>query len=194
MDQGYRKHTIIHWNCQGLRARREEIELLINKYSPVVICLQETRLTPEIESRQTFRGYQTYYKSNPSNMGGVGLIIKNSAIHSLVHLDTVLEARAAQVTINKKCYTICSLYIPPTYNLTKGNLNHLINQLPAPYLILGDYNSHNGALWGSSIQNPDIKWGRTKIDEKGRIIETVIEDRDLVLLNWKVAYTAIILV
>ena len=63
----------------------------MNYYNPLVVCLQETRLTPETESRQTFRGYQTYYKSNPSNSGGVGLIIKNSAIHSPIDLGTPLE-------------------------------------------------------------------------------------------------------
>ena len=37
---------IIQWNCRGLRSNREDIELLISKYSPAAICLQETMLTP----------------------------------------------------------------------------------------------------------------------------------------------------
>ena len=35
---------IIQWNCRGLRSNREDIELLISKYSPAAICLQETML------------------------------------------------------------------------------------------------------------------------------------------------------
>ena len=38
--------TIFQWNCRGLRSNREDIELLISKYSPAAICLQETLLTP----------------------------------------------------------------------------------------------------------------------------------------------------
>ena len=186
MDTNYRKHVIIHWNCQGLRARREEIKLLLTKYNPIVLCLQETRLTPDIDSRQTFRGYQTYYKSNPSNQGGVGLLIKNSAIHSCLDLDTVLEAKAARVTINNKCYSICSLYIPPTHNLKVQDFNALINKLPRPFLLLGDYNSHNNALWGSSIQNPNIAWGSATINDKGKIIESAIEEHDLAILNTEI--------
>ena len=69
-------------------------------------------------------------------MGGVGLLIKNSAIHSSNTLDTKLEAKAARVTINNKCYTICSLYIPPTYQLRKQDIDPLVLQLPAPFLLL----------------------------------------------------------
>ena len=35
---------IIQWNCRGLRSKREDIELLISKYSSPAICLQETLL------------------------------------------------------------------------------------------------------------------------------------------------------
>ena len=44
---------IIQWNCRGLRSNREDIELLISKYSPAAICLQETLLTPH--QTQTFK-------------------------------------------------------------------------------------------------------------------------------------------
>ena len=35
---------IIQWNCRGLRSNIEDIELLISKYSPAAICLQEIML------------------------------------------------------------------------------------------------------------------------------------------------------
>ena len=35
---------IIQWNCRGLRRNKEDIELLISKYCPAAICLQETLL------------------------------------------------------------------------------------------------------------------------------------------------------
>ena len=51
---------IIQWNCRGLRSNREDIELLISKYSPAAICLQETMLTRD--QIQTFKHYSAYYK------------------------------------------------------------------------------------------------------------------------------------
>ena len=36
-------NKILHWNCRGNRANYEEL-LLLNKYNPKVVCLQETFL------------------------------------------------------------------------------------------------------------------------------------------------------
>ena len=36
--------TFIQWNCRGFRVNFNELSLLIQNYSPVAICLQETHL------------------------------------------------------------------------------------------------------------------------------------------------------
>ena len=51
---------IIQWNYRGLRSNREDIELLISKYSPAAMCLQETML--KRDQIQTFKHYSAYYK------------------------------------------------------------------------------------------------------------------------------------
>ena len=58
-----------------------------------------------------------------------------------------------------KSITICSLYLPPHCKFSKHDLENLINQLPRPYLLLGDFNSHS-KLWGCLDTN-----------DKGEIIE-----------------------
>ena len=42
------KNTIIQWNCRGLRANNDELQLLLNDYDPAVVCLQETHLKNSI--------------------------------------------------------------------------------------------------------------------------------------------------
>ena len=44
---------IIQWNCRDLRSNREDIEMLISKYSPAALCLQETML--KRDQIQTFK-------------------------------------------------------------------------------------------------------------------------------------------
>jgi exonuclease III len=39
--------VFIDWNIRGLRANREELQLLVTNTSPTVICLQETHLSKE---------------------------------------------------------------------------------------------------------------------------------------------------
>ena len=36
---------IIQWNCRGLRANFEELELLMKNYEPVAICLLEIQVS-----------------------------------------------------------------------------------------------------------------------------------------------------
>ena len=103
------KCNVIQWNCRGLRGNREQIEILIDKYNPAAICLQETRLRHD--TSQTFKYYSTYYSSTDTGDGGVGILVKNTCIHSNLPLRTNLQAVAVCVTLNNKSYTICSIYI-----------------------------------------------------------------------------------
>ena len=45
-------NVILQWNCRGLKSKRLELETLIAKYSPAVVCVQETLLHPNIETNQ----------------------------------------------------------------------------------------------------------------------------------------------
>ncbi|GFW85734.1 putative RNA-directed DNA polymerase from transposon X-element [Trichonephila clavipes] len=67
--------------------------------------------------------------------------------------------------------TVCCLYLPPNTVIHQHDLNNLVDQLPAPFVILGDFNGHS-TLWGSAKTNP-----------RGRQIEQVLSDHCLYLLN-----------
>ncbi|GFT01389.1 RNase H domain-containing protein [Trichonephila clavipes] len=49
--------------------------------------------------------------------------------------------------------TVCCLYLPPNTVIHQHDLNNLVDQLPAPFVILGDFNGHS-TLWGSVKTNP----------------------------------------
>ena len=87
-------------------------------------------------------------------------------------LTTVLQAIAVSVSLDKEI-TICSFYIPPYFQLQSQTLDSLLEQLPPPYLLLGDFNGHN-VLWGCNKNNP-----------RGEIIENFITTNDLCLMNDK---------
>ncbi|KAM7298788.1 hypothetical protein ISCGN_019357 [Ixodes scapularis] len=67
--------------------------------------------------------------------------------------------------------SICSLYIPPSSSLTLTDLERLADQLPEPYVLLGDFNAHN-PLWGSQ-----------RVDSRGSVIERFLSRRAASLLN-----------
>ena len=95
---------IIQWNCRGLRSNREDIELLISKYSPAAICLQEILLTPH--QTQAFKHYSAYYKSGIHGHGGVCILVINKFIRSQVQFQADLQAVAVCITINNKTYML----------------------------------------------------------------------------------------
>ena len=160
---------IIQWNCRGLRSNREDIELLISKYSPATICLQETLLKPN--QTQTFRHYSAYYKNGICGHGGVCILVKNNFIHSQVQFQADLQAVAVCITINNKTYTVASVYVPPSETLNELTFNRMINSFSSRYLILGDFNGHSH-LWGANQEN-----------EHGKVVEKLIDNHSLILLN-----------
>ena len=83
---------ILQWNCRGLRDKRNEIDKLIAEYKPIVLCLQETLLSKEIEKRQidgrdlpsfvNIRHYKSYFKCINSGRNGIAIYVRNDIFHS----------------------------------------------------------------------------------------------------------------
>ena len=77
--------------------------------------------------------------------GGVSIIVNRSIQHSSVQLNTDIQAIAIRATFEREI-TICSIYLPPRLRFTANDIQDLIDQLPTPFVVLGDFNSHN-PLW-----------------------------------------------
>ena len=103
--------------------------------------------------------------------GGVCILVKNKFIHSQVQFQADLQAVAVCITINNKTYTVASVYVPPSETLNELAFDRMINSFSSRYLILGDFNGHSH-LWGANQEN-----------ERGRIVEKLIDRHDLILLN-----------
>ena len=102
--------------------------------------------------------------------GGVAIIVAKVLQHSYVPLNTNLQAVAIRTCFDREI-TICSLYLPPNSGFTLRDIQSLINQLPPPFLLLGDFNSHS-PLWGGDF-----------IDTEGGIIDDILSNNDLTLYN-----------
>ena len=148
----------------------DEIKLLLQSYNPIACCLQETFIRDEdvINFSQYTSFHQSSQVNNGKACGGVSILIRNDIPHDEVKLNTPLQAKAIEIAIHKKI-TICSIYIPPSTNLDPKMLDDLVQQLPSPFMLLGDLNSHN------------MLWGCNDFNSKGRKIETFIGKHDCVI-------------
>ena len=167
------KSKIIQWNCRGLKPNYNEILLLLTLMKPSVFCLQETFLKPE--DNISFKGYNLYnyvYTDGHKPSGGSSILVHDSCPQREVELKTDLQAVAVSVSLDKEI-TFCSVYIPPNFSLHSRQLHSLLQQLPSPNILVGDFNGHN------------ILWGCNKTNSRGEIIEDFMANHNLCLMNDK---------
>ena len=67
--------------------------------------------------------------------GIVTLYIDKSVLFSEIKLDTDLQAVAVRVSA-KKTLTVCNIYLPPSLDVSFSDLEHLIEQLPASFVLI----------------------------------------------------------
>jgi hypothetical protein len=87
-----------------------------------------------------------------------------------LNLKTTLQAIAVRLTLDKTI-SICSIYIPPNYQLQFQELMNLTAELPAPLLLMGEFNTHNPC------------GGSDKMSDKGKKLENAISHHNLCILN-----------
>ena len=140
-------HTIINWNCRGFRKNSDEIKMLLQDHDPMALCLQETFLRPnKVFSFRKYASYHCYSLSSDDRaIGGSSILVKHNIIHREIRLNTNLQAVAISLSLHKT-FTLCSIYLPPSKRLLEQELDDLIDQLPAPFILTGDFNAHN-QIW-----------------------------------------------
>ena len=149
---------------------------MISEYNPSVFCFQETFLKPDDNiSLKGFNIYNYVHTDCLRPSGGASVFVKSSFPQRKIDLQTELQATAVSVTLDKDI-TICSVYIPPSFSLNSQHLDSLLQQLPSPYIILGDFNGHN------------ILWGGKNNDSRGELIENFLTKNDICIMNDK-SYT-----
>jgi endonuclease/exonuclease/phosphatase family metal-dependent hydrolase len=92
--------------------------------------------------------YITYVEEDKRAAGGSTILVRDNILHSYANLNTHQQAVAVRITLDKTI-TLCSVYIPPISALRLAQLKHLSDQLPTPFIIMGDFNGHD-PLWGST--------------------------------------------
>ena len=108
--------NFIQWNCRGLRVNFNELSLLIQNHNPVAICLQETHLKDTDKISIKNHTMYNHYAQGERASGGLSIAVHNHYIHSQLDLKTNLQAIAVRLSLNKTI-TLCSIYIPPNYQL-----------------------------------------------------------------------------
>jgi endonuclease/exonuclease/phosphatase family metal-dependent hydrolase len=112
--------------------------------------------------------YITYVEEDKRAAGGSTILVRDNILHSYVNLNTHQQAVAVRITLDKTI-TLCSVYIPPISALRLAQLKHLSDQLPTPFIIMGDFNGHD-PLWGSTTTTDKGKKLKDFLSQEGSCI------------------------
>ena len=174
--------ALVQWNIRGFVSNREQVRVLFKEYNLSTMCIKETELGDHAPNW----GFDySFYRSPPligvRAQGGTGIVVRKSVNHRVVHLNSVLQASAIQI-FTDKWVTICSLYLNPLLEnrlqnvqrcprqLELNDLQSLIDQLPQPLLLMGDFNNTPCG------ENPAVTSGVL-------IIEQLLDLNNVILMN-----------
>ncbi|GFN93239.1 RNA-directed DNA polymerase from mobile element jockey-like [Plakobranchus ocellatus] len=144
--------TVVQWNIRGLRSNFEELKLLLNRSQSAVVALQECRLG---EGQLPPQGYTLL-------LAQVGSLGARRPFSSEIVLNTGLHAAAATISMEKRFLSVPASQYPSFETLC---LAELFEQLPKPFLVLGDFNAFS------------CREGRE------RMLEQFMAENDLIILN-----------
>ena len=118
------------------------------------------------------RGYCTYATSNASSNAGQGLavLVRNDSSSIRINISSNINFIAVSIHL-KTTVTICNIYFSPAEVIDQFQLKQLTDQLPQPYLLLGDFNAR------------DPMWGDNTVNRNGRVMSSFLSEEDITLLN-----------
>ena len=100
-----------------------------------------------------------------SPSGGLGIRINRNILSSKIELDTSLQAVAVSArTSFGKTVTVCNFCLRPSVPIRGADFYHRFEQLPHPFIVLGNCNRHKPLCWNGCC------------DSRGRLFEEHFND------------------
>ena len=162
--------NILQYNINGLFNNIADLKLLNNDYKFAICCLQETHTNYKTAPSVSGFNIVSNYKSNCDSTQGVAILLKSNIPFENIKISSNLQIVAIRAKLPLPL-TICSIYLHPNLKISEIDIQAIIDQIPRPFMILGDFNAHS-PLWGSEKRN-----------YKGKVIEDIINTNHVGLLN-----------
>lgn len=165
--------SIAQWNCRSIKSNGPEYiwHLSRQKYTPDIICLQETWIYKE-NDYPNINGYvlADYSARDNTKGGGTAIYVKHNISYTRKKIESHFEISCIEFKHENSHVTLVNLY-DPQKNTKCEHYAELFDQIHNKFVILGDFNAHHPY------------WGGKQTDTKGLELFNCVENRNVVLLN-----------
>ncbi|KAI5756494.1 hypothetical protein M8J77_025486 [Diaphorina citri] len=165
--------SILQWNINGLKCHIDDLKLKVKDTNPKVIAIQETHL--KIQDNFELNGFISVrrdYDGGQQACGGVSILIRKNLHFEPINIQSPLQVVASVVYFHPASpISICSVYIPNDVVPQKEDILYIIDQLPRPFIICGDFNAHSP------------QWGSASTNARGKVLEQILTLDEICLLN-----------
>lgn len=164
--------VILQWNARSLLSNGQEFKHFINELSekPDIMCIQETWLRPNLEC--VIHGYTIIRRDRNSGEvgGGCAILMKVGIPYRLIRLGEDQEYMLVEIWVGRVAISLVNYYNP----CKKLDLDKLLG-------ILGQ--DGQKVIWCADFNAYSSVWGGRHTDANGRVIEELMEEKELVCLN-----------
>ena len=161
--------VLAHWNAEGIRNKKAELQNFLTRNEVDIICIQETHLT---DNHKFFiRGYSDFRQDRKNrHKGGIITLVRNTIAATKVSSSREqdeLEFLTVKLLLPRGDMYVTNCYSPPNTTLQL----HKIEIHTERHVVLGDFNSHSPS------------WGYNTLDARGEEVENWMLDNTLLLIN-----------
>lgn len=165
------KLRIAQYNIQSANSKKPLLIQFLQKQNIDICLLNETWFKDN-----SFRipGYNIYNKNSKNTHNGVAILIKPYLKYKVLNTRFYEDIQTVALSLSTVhgSLTILCVYCPPSSGHIRINrLRNIINDLPKPIFISGDFNAHH------------IAFGCLSTKSRGQDLFNIIDDLDLCILN-----------
>ena len=164
---------ILQWNIREMTAGKQDLLRLIEDFKPNIIAIQETFYGDNFMNKiNNYNGICKQGHYNERYHGGLSLYFHSSCTYRVIEIQSQYQVVAAHLQPPQtRAFTVVSIYIPGSKEVSQDELTNISRQLLRPFIILEDLNSHSQL------------WGNQETTVRGRIVETFLTDNQLLCLS-----------
>ncbi len=164
---------ILQWNARSLLANGQEFKHFIKdrKINPDVVCIQETWLKPNLEFViHGYIGIRNDRENGGRGGGGCATFIKQDVPYRVLEKGEDLEYIMVVLWERGEEVVIINYYNP-------------CKRLEVDKLLRIQGNNRHKVIWCADFNAHSKIWGGSHTDVNGRVIEDLMDDKELVCIN-----------